>query len=125
MIVKIKYFLYLFGHCSELEARLSDFNFKQEQKWGQIRNHIKNIKARLSPEILAMTIGEMQDLLKQGIKTYEQAEEITSKNSAPLKNITNKTLNSYIHMSAKASKTDDGKSLILFFLYLSNSYWSS
>lgn len=90
---------------------LSDFNFQQEQKWDQIRNQIKNIKAKLSPQILAMTVGELQDLFKDGVKTYEKAQEVMNRNNGPLTNITNTTLS----MSAKYSRQDDGKVFLLFF----------
>lgn len=87
---------------------LSAFNFQLEQKWDQIRSHIKNIKAKLPPQILAMTVGELQDLLKEGVKTYEQAQEVINRNNGPLSNITNSTLNG-LSMSAKFSRQDDGR----------------
>lgn len=97
---------------SELEGMLRDFNFQQDQKWNRIRNNLKNIKVKLSPQVLAMTFGELEDLYGQGFKTYDDVQAHINKN--PLGNITNTMLSaSHNHMSAKAAKrTDDGKSRV-------------
>lgn len=89
---------------------LRDINFQQEQKWNRIRNNLKNIKAKLSPQVLGMTFGELAELYDQGCKNYDDVQAHINKNTGPLANITN-TMLSVSHMSAKASsRTDDGES---------------
>lgn len=87
---------------------IQEYRFQIKQKWKRIEDHLKNIKTKLSPQVLSLTIGELDELLGQGIKTYLDVQEHITKSSGPLANITNQTLNS-IHHTSKASRTDDGK----------------
>lgn len=106
-----------------MEAILVDFTFKQEQKRDQIRNHINNIKSKLSANILTMKIGYLKELLEQSVCTYEQVQEQMSSNMGVLANITNQTLNNMnITSSAKVSRTDDGKmhiNIVVFVVFSS------
>lgn len=102
-----------------MEAILTDFTFKQEQKQALIRNHINNIKSKLSAAILNMKIGHLKELLEQQtIKSYDQLQEHMNTTSGPLANITNQTLNCMnTTSSGKISKTDDGRFAFQFFLF--------
>lgn len=93
---------------SEMETMLTEFKFKQEEKRDQIRNHIENIKSKLSSALLEMKIGALKELAEQSMKSYEQVQEHINCTSGPLANITNQTLNSINISSAKVSRTDDG-----------------
>lgn len=107
--------------CAEMEAILVDFTFKQEQKRDQIRNHINNIRSKLSANILTMKISYLKELHEQSVSTYDQVQEQLSSNMGVLANITNQTLNNMnITSSGKVSRTDDGKTHILldFFLFV-------
>lgn len=92
----------------EMETTLTEFKFQQEEKRDQIRNHIANIKSKLSSALLEMKIGILKELAEQSMKTYEQVQEHVNSTSGPLANITNQTLNSIIMSTTKASRTDDG-----------------
>lgn len=96
----------------ELEQGLDDFKLSHQQKWDQIRNHIKNIRSKLSDEVLSMTMNEMDDLLQNhAVKNYAQAQGFQSRHNNPLLNITNTTMNSILCNSVrKTSRTDDGDS---------------
>lgn len=115
------YFIVEFADCctmnltliTELEQGLDDFKLSHQQKWDQIRNHIKNIRSKLSDEVLSMTMNEMDDLLQNhAVKNYAQAQGFQSRYNNPLLNITNTTMNSILCNSVrKTSRTDDGKSI--------------
>lgn len=94
---------------------LTDFKFKQEQHRDQIRNHIANIKSKLSLALLNMKIGTLKDLAEKSMKSYDQVQEYVNNTGGPLSNITNQTLNSISMTSTKkVSRTDDG----MYFLML-------
>lgn len=98
----------MFMHI-EMETMLTDFKFKQEEQRDQIRNHIANLKSKLSSALLEMKIGTLKELLAaQSMKSYEQVQEHINTTSGPLANITNQTLNSISMTSTKVSRTDDG-----------------
>lgn len=92
-----------------METMLTEFKFKQEEQRDQIRNHISNIKSKLSSAVLDLKIGMLKELADQSINTYEQVQEYVNTTNGPMANITNQTLNS-INMSSakKVSRTDDG-----------------
>lgn len=93
-----------------MEAILTDFTFKQEQKRDQIRNHIINVRSKMPANILTMKMGFLKELLEQSVYTYDQVQEQMNSNMGVLANITNQTLNTInITASAKVSRTDDGK----------------
>lgn len=95
---------------TEMEAILTDFTFKQEQKRDQIRNHINNIRSKMPANILTMKMGYLKELLEQSVCTYDQVQEQVNANMGVLANITNQTINTMnITASAKVSRTDDGK----------------
>lgn len=100
----------------EMETMLTEFKFKQEEQRDQIRNHIANIKSKLSSAVLDLKIGMLKELAEQAMTTYEQVQEHTNSTNGPLANITNQTLNSInISSAKKISRTDDG----MFFIYFS------
>lgn len=91
-----------------METMLTEFKFKQEEERDQIRNHIANIKSKLSSAVLDLKIGMLKELAEQSMNTYEQVQEYVNSTNGPLANITNQTLNSINISSAKVSRTDDG-----------------
>lgn len=93
---------------------LRDIKVQQEMKWNSIRNQLKNIKAKLSPQVLGLTFGELNDLFKAGNRTYGDVDAHINKNTAPLANITN-TMLSVSHMSAKGARSDDGMPMFRLF----------
>lgn len=103
--------------CIEMETMLTEFKFKQEEQRDQIRNHIANIKSKLSSALLEMKIGILKELAEQSFKSYEQVQEHVNTTNGPLANITNQTLNSIsMSTSKKVSRTDDGTYFVVFFL---------
>lgn len=90
---------------------MQNYKFQMEQKWKDIRDSLKHLKSKLSSQVLALTIGDLDDMLHQGVKSYADIQEHVTKATGPLANITNQTLNS-IHQSSKASRVDDGKSCL-------------
>lgn len=118
--LKIRQQLYKFIELirTEMETMLTEFKFQQEEKRDQIRNHIANIKSKLSTALLDMKIGILKELAEQSMKSYEQVQEHVNSTSGPLANITNQTLNSISMSSTKVSRTDDGAySRILFHFF--------
>lgn len=102
-----------------METMLTEFKFKQEEQRDQIRNHIANIKSKLSSALLEMKIGILKELAEQSFKSYEQVQEHVNTTNGPLANITNQTLNS-ISMSTtkKVSRTDDGTYFVVVFIFI-------
>lgn len=102
-----------------METMLTDFKFKQEEQRDQLRNHIANIKSKLSSAVLDLKIGMLKELSEQSMTTYEQVQEYVNSTNGPLANITNQTLNS-INITAsakKVSRTDDGTLKIYSFVF--------
>lgn len=96
---------------------MNDFKFKQEQKRDQIRNHIKNVRAKLQAIILDMSLGSLQGLYEQSYRTYDQVQEYMNSANV-LTNITNQTLNSISMSVKKVSRNgDDGKFFPIIFMY--------
>ncbi|XP_031619827.1 borealin isoform X2 [Contarinia nasturtii] len=96
----------------EMDTMHTEFKFKQEEQRDQIRNHIANIKSKLSAAFLELKMGALKELAEQSIKTYEEVQKHINMTSGPLANITNQTLNSISVASVKKlSRTDDGDSV--------------
>lgn len=97
---------------------LTEFKFKQEEQRDQIRNHIANIKSKLSSAVLNLKIGMLKELADQSMTTYEQVQEYVNSTNGPLANITNQTLNSISMSSAKkVSRTDDGTFISILYTH--------
>lgn len=106
--------MYFLSDVIVMETMLTEFKFKQEEQRDQIRNHIANIKSKLSSAFLDIKIGVLKEWAEQSMKTYEQVQEHLNTTSGPLANITNQTLNSMNMSSAKVSRTDDGAYMNFF-----------
>lgn len=91
-----------------MDTMHTEFKFKQEEQRDQIRNHIANIRSKLSEAFLELKMGVLKELAEQSIKTYEEVQNHINKTSGPLANITNQTLNSISMSVKKLSRTDDG-----------------
>lgn len=92
-----------------MDLMLTEFKMQQEEQRDQIRNHIANIKSKLSTALLDMKLGTLKELAEQSVISYQQVQDRLNSTTGPLANITNQTLNSISMSTSKASRTDDGK----------------
>lgn len=95
-----------------MEKSLTEFEIHQADKWGTIQRSIQNLRSKLPQHILNMTVGEMEELLNQGVKTFDQVNEIYSQAGASAANLTHAhTINASVFNSSArpVSRTDDGK----------------
>lgn len=107
-----------------MEGLLTDFKFKIEQKRDQIRNHITNVKSKLSQAILDIKIGDLRKLYDQhSLKTYESVQDHMTITNGALANITNQTLNN-MSSAKKSSRTDDGEYILSFPNYFNFFFFS-
>lgn len=107
-----------------MQRALTEYESYLEQRFSRIHNQIRNIRSKLPNHILSMTVGEMQELLeKQGIKTFDELNELNTKNNAalaePTSNRQNATLVNRTALSARpASRTDDGT--YIYYIWIRN-----
>lgn len=86
---------------------MTEFEYMQDQTFGKILENIQNIRSKLAPHILSLTVGEMQNLLTENVRTFEQYNEIHAQNNRPLGGSNSTILGS--RSVRAASRNDDGK----------------
>lgn len=81
----------------------------QEQRFSKIQDHIQNIRSKLAPHILSITMGKLQEYYDKGTKTFEKISEIHAQNNIPVPSMNNTTIGG--RSTRAASRIDDGKCL--------------
>lgn len=79
-----------------------------DQRFSKVQAHILNMRSKLAPHILSMTMGELQAFTEKGVTTFEQLSEIHAQNNRPLPAVNNTTITA--RSARAASRNDDGKS---------------
>lgn len=101
-----------------MHMALAEYENFLEQKFSRIHNHIKNMRSKMPDHILSMNFGEMQELLeKHNVKTYDQLNELSAKNNAPVAEVPNNRSNAtFSNRSARpVSRTDDGMYILVLY----------